>query len=172
VPFNTARRVGVPIGSLLEAPGSQAAEGFVTGSEQQVPLNATMSTSYSCGRRGKVVTAEIASMIPAASSVSRGSHGFLPSSCRALDGHRSIARNLRLPWVASRTTPNGFCKKHRLADCGTRSRQCRPWCGPVAHTGRGRRSWPLARGWGVSTHACASPAPWPVSPRSRYYWAD
>ena len=53
-----------------------------------------MSNSYSCGRRGKVVTAEMASMIPAASSVSRGSHGFLSSSCRALDGHRSIARNL------------------------------------------------------------------------------
>jgi hypothetical protein len=129
-----------------------------------------MPTSYSCGRRGNVVTTEMASMIPATSSVSRCSHGFLSSSCRALDGHRSIARNL----LPGRVTNHS---ERFLQEAQAR----RPWdsFAPVQTL-----VWTRGAHWSVSkvlatrarveasTHACASLAPWPVSPRSRYYWAD
>jgi hypothetical protein len=83
----------------------------------------------------------------------------------------NTARRVGMPIssLAFAVESHGSRKEHRLAVHGTRSRQCRPWCGPVAHTGRGRRSLATRARVGVSTHACASPAPWPVSPRSRFY---
>ena len=46
---------------------------------------------------GKAVATEMTSAIPAATSVlSSAISWLLSSSCRAIDGHRSIVRNLRL----------------------------------------------------------------------------
>jgi hypothetical protein len=160
------------MGSLLEAPGSQAAEGFVTGSERQgsaerdhVHLIQLWSPRQGRHRRdgqhdpcGQQRFTVLSWLPPFIVQGTRWAPVDRPEPAAAL-GRVTDHSERFLQEAQARGLWDSFAPVQTLVWA-----RGAHWSGSKVLATRARV--------GVSTHACASPAPWPVSPRSRYYWAD